>query len=163
MPRHLVFNFLYSLFLVTVTAAMCSRFNLYAMENYYEYIHKPALTPPDYIFPIAWTIIYVMMIISFDFILNLAPPKLITFASMLFIGNLLLHILWSYIFFFNGYFLIGFAVLVVLDFLALGLVERFYRLHKIAGLMLLPYLAWLLFATYLNWQIVNLNGENYIF
>lgn len=163
MPRHPLLNFAYSLILVVITALWCSWFTRVGMENFYSYIKLPAFTPPDYVFPVAWTIIYVLLILSFDKILNLGSGKHVQLAAQLFVGNLILQILWCFVFFYNAYFLVGFAVLVLLVFMAIVLTEKFYDLQKSAGILLIPYVAWLAFAAYLNWGIADLNGAVYPF
>ena len=57
----------------------------------------------------------------------------------------------------------GFFVLMLLDFITVLLIDAYFHLRKIAGYLLLPYLFWLLFASYLNWGIIDLNGNAYIF
>ena len=66
-------------------------------------------------------------------------------------------------FFYNAYFLVGFAVLVVLDFVTLAMIKIFYETDKKAGLILIPYMLWLLFASYLNWAVMDLNGVTFNF
>ena len=76
---------------------------------------------------------------------------------------MLLQIIWTYIFFYSGMFLAGFFVLMLLDFITVLLIDAYFHLRKIAGYLLLPYLFWLLFATYLNWGVMDLNGNAYVF
>lgn len=153
-------NFGFSLAAVMLTAGFCSFFNRVGMAWFYPYIERSALTPPNYVFPIVWLILYVLLVISFDRILNL-PLSESKPAVLNFIFNMFLQILWTYVFFYKGYFLLGFAVLVVMDFATALLLEQFYRLQHTAGYLLVPYMLWLLFATYLNWVVVQLNGNIY--
>lgn len=157
MQRQSLTNFLYSLASVVLTAFLCSILNRYAMENYYAELSKPPLTPPDYVFPFVWGVLYVLLIIAFDFILNLQSEKN-SYAVKLFATGLALQVVWSYVFFYKGLFLVGFAVIVIMCFLAAVTVKEFYRLRKAAGWLLTPYAIWLLFATYLNWGMADLNG-----
>ncbi len=155
-------NFLVSLFLIIFTAGWCSYFNSFAMDSYYPQILRSDLTPPDYVFSIVWTILYTLMIISLDILLNL-KTEIKNMAVQLFLFNLFLQIMWSFAFFYNGYFLIGLIIIIIMDIAALALTEIAYQANKLAGLLLLPYLAWIIFATYLNWAIYNLNGTSYSF
>jgi tryptophan-rich sensory protein len=150
-------NFLLSLFLILFTAGWCSYFNSFAMEGFYPQIQRSELTPPGYVFSIAWTILYTLMVISLDILLNL-KTEIKKMAVQLFLFNLFLQIIWSFAFFYCGYFLVGFIIIIILDFAALALVEVAYQANKISGFLLLPYLAWLVFASYLNWIIFDLNG-----
>lgn len=158
-----IYNFLYSLILVLITAFICSYFTRIGMQNFYHNLQLSALNPPNYVFPIVWTIIYAFLVISFDMILNHTDRNQIRPAAQIFILNLFLQALWTFIFFYNGYFLVGFAILVVLDFLTMAMIKIFYDIRQNAGLLLIPYLIWLLFATYLNWSIMDLNGITYNF
>lgn len=153
-------NFLLSLFLILFTAGWCSYFNSFAMDGFYPQIQRSELTPPDYVFSIVWTILYTLMVVSLDILLNV-KSEIKKMAIQLFMFNLFLHIMWSFAFFFNGYFLIGFIILLVTAVSALALVEIAYQTNKVAGLLLLPYVAWIVFATYLNWIIFDLNGATF--
>lgn len=154
-------NFIFSLVTVLITAGLCSHFNQIGMENFYGSIQKSALTPPDIIFPIVWGILYVLLVLAFDIVLNSSNEHKKS-AILQFISNMFLQIIWCWFFFNNGNFLLGFVILIILDFATAFLIEQFYKINHTAGGLLLPYMAWLLFATYLNWMIVALNGSNFI-
>jgi tryptophan-rich sensory protein len=152
-----VYNFLYSLILVLVTAAFCSYFNRIGMQNFYSDIKLSALTPPNRVFPFVWAVLYILLTMAFYFVLNNADKTLIRPAATLFTCNMLLQVLWTFVFFYNAYFFSGFMVLIILDFAGALLVWAFYQINRTSGLMLIPYFLWLLFATYLNWAVVLLN------
>lgn len=156
-----LYNFLYSLILVLITAAICSYFNRFGMQNFYSQINLSALTPPNIVFPIVWTCLYATLVISFDLVLNHGDKHKIRPAAQVFTLNLFLQALWTFVFFYNAYFLVGFAILVVLDFVTAAMMKMFYDVNKTAGLLLIPYMLWLLFATYLNWAVVDLNGATF--
>ncbi|MBR1903702.1 MAG: tryptophan-rich sensory protein [Alphaproteobacteria bacterium] len=155
-------NFLFSLAVVVITALLCSWFNRIGMQSFYGQIQKSSLTPPNIVFPIVWTALYVLLVLSFDLILN-EREKHIMPAVWLFLGNLVLQVIWCWAFFARGYFLVGLIVLAVLVLATAALLYRFHLLNRIAGWLLLPYMIWLLFATYLNWSVVALNGNNFVF
>lgn len=157
------YNFLYSLILVLATAAICSYFNRIGMRNFYSELNLSVLTPPNVVFPIVWTLLYALLVITFDIVLNHTDMTKIRPAAQVFTLNLFLQVLWTFVFFYYAYFLVGFAVLVLLDFVTAVMMKIFYDINKRAGLLLIPYLLWLLFATYLNWAVVNLNGATFIF
>lgn len=156
-----LYNFLYSLISVLLTAVVCSYFNRIGMQNFYSEINLSALTPPNIVFPIVWTILYAILVVSFDLVLNHGDKQKIRPAAQAFILNLFLQALWTFVFFYNAYFLVGFAILVVLDFVVAAMIKMFYDVNKTAGLLLIPYMLWLLFATYLNWAVVDLNGATF--
>lgn len=162
MFRKPIDNFLLSLFLIMFTAGWCSYFNSIAMDSFYPQIQRSDLTPPGYVFSVVWTVLYTLMVISLDILLNL-KTEIKKMAVQLFLFNLFLQIIWSFAFFYNGYFLVGLIIIVIMDISALALTEVSYQANKIAGLLLLPYLVWIIFATYLNWAIYDLNGASYIF
>lgn len=151
------YNFMYSLFLVLITAGFCSYFNRVGMENFYAEINLSRFNPPNIVFPIVWAVLYAILIFSFDTVLNSADKNLLRPAATLFTFNLFLQVLWTYVFFYNAYFFAGFTVLVILDFVTAVMMWFFYRIDRIAGLILIPYFIWVLFATYLNWAVVILN------
>lgn len=154
-------NFIFSLISVVITYLLCGYFNRIGMQNFYTDIQKSALTPPNFVFPIVWTILYALMVLAFDTVLNI-HDKNIKPAIWLFLGNLFLQILWTFVFFAQAQFLCGLIILMILDLVASVTITRFYHLHKVAAYLLAPYLLWLLFATYLNWIIVLLNGNGYL-
>ncbi len=156
-----LYNFLYSLILVLITAFICSYFNRFGMQNFYSEINLSVLTPPNMVFPIVWTILYATLVIAFDMVLNHADKQKVRPAAQVFTLNLFLQALWTYVFFYNAYFLVGFAVLVVLYFVTLAMMKIFYGIDKKAVWLLVPYMLWLLFATYLNWAVVDLNGATF--
>lgn len=153
-------NFIFSLLTILITAGFCSYFNRIGMENFYNSIQKSALTPPNIVFPIVWGVLYVLLVLAFDIILNsTSEHKKSAIGQFLF--NMLLQIIWCWLFFNNGNFLLGFAVLIILDFATAIIIEQFYKINRSAGWLLLPYMLWLLFATYLNWVVLALNGNNF--
>lgn len=122
----------------------------------YSAINKPVLSPPAIIFPIVWTILYILMGISSYIISKSDDPNkeraLRTYALQLFF-----NFYWSIIFFrFNLYFT-AFVWLLVLIFLIIKMICQFYRIRQTAAYIQIPYLLWCLFAAYLNFMIFRLN------
>ena len=163
MFKNMVSRFLYAFLAVGVTAGLCGYLNDFGLNTFYTKIDLPVLTPPNNVFPIAWSILYILLIISTTMVLNTADTAKIKSALQIFWLNMLLQVIWTYVFFYSGIFLAGFFVLVLLDFITVLLIDAYFHLRKAAGYLLLPYLFWLLFATYLNWGVIDLNGNAYIF
>lgn len=117
----------------------------------YSYINKPFLAPPRIVFPIAWTILYIMMGISYYLLIkdNNVSKKVVG----MYYGQLFLNILWSFIFFGANNFLISLIDILLLDILVWGIIYSFYRINKVSSYLLIPYFVWILFATYLNLAI----------
>lgn len=156
-------RFLYAFLAVGVTAALCGYLNDFGLNTFYTKIDLPILTPPNNVFPPVWGILYILLIISTTLVLGSSDSIKIKSALQIFWLNMLLQIIWTYIFFYSGMFLAGFFVLMLLDFITVLLIDAYFHLRKIAGYLLLPYLFWLLFATYLNWGVMDLNGNAYVF
>lgn len=156
--------------LITIAVALLgSWFNTLGMQWYDTTLIRPDLTPPKYAFPIAWNIIFICATISALMVWNkpqFEERYLVIFKRKthdfnliigLFIANAVLNALWSLLFFtFN---LIG-AALIEMFFLEATifiLMWLIWRHSKIASLLLLPYLLWVGFATYLTYLIYTLN------
>lgn len=125
----------------------------------YEQINRPTLAPPSIVFPIVWTILYVLMGISSAMIyLNQGPnSQYSSFALYSYAKQLLLNFLWSIIFFNLQQFLFAFIWLIFLWFSILKMILAFYRIDKTAAYLQIPYLIWVTFAGYLNLMIYLLN------
>jgi tryptophan-rich sensory protein len=113
--------------------------------------------PPGWAFPIAWTTLYILMGIAVGQVIASAAPTR-RLALHLFTIQLLLNLAWSPIFFGLHQADIALVTIVVLTIFVALTILLFWGIRRSAGLLLLPYLAWLLFATALNLAIVRLNG-----
>jgi benzodiazapine receptor len=129
-----------------------------AVGNWYEQLQKPSITPPDWVFGPAWTILYIMMSISVFLVWNkgLDHPK-VKLAICIFLIQLTLNAAWTPMFF--GFHLILPALIdIVLLFIAILItILAFKGISFWASMLLLPYLLWVGFATILNALIWNLN------
>lgn len=126
--------------------------------QWYRTLSLPGLTPPDWVFGVVWTIIYVLISLAVIYIWNTYPRNNLFYLIMvLFAVNAGANLVWSYIFF-NQH-MIGLALVdsIVLWATALGLIVLITQVAWIPALLLMPYLAWLTFATYLGWRILQLN------
>ncbi len=128
---------------------IASRLQAYAIENWYPYLAKPALTPPNVVFPIAWGVIYLLSGISFGLIWNSPSPQRRNVA-ILWGVQLLFNFLWSVLFFALQNPLLGFIDIIVLDVLVLWYIVKAWPVNRAAGALFIPYMLWLVFATYLN-------------
>ncbi len=124
-------------------------------ENYSE-VTKPALSPPPWIFPVVWTILYILMGIS-TYLIYEKDKNLNRNAFIIYAVQLALNFIWPVFFFgFNAY-LLSFIILVLLLVFVVAMIISFYKENKLAGLLQIPYLIWLLFAAYLNFGVFLLN------
>ena len=128
-----------------------------ADNAWYAALTKPEITPPDWAFPVAWTVIYIMLGLALAMIINARGSHLRGPAIAVFAVQLVINLIWSPLFF--GMHQVGWALGVVGAMFGLTLVMTviFARIRTFAAVLLVPYLAWLLFAGYLNYQIMDLN------
>ena len=129
-----------------------------AMESF-EHLNQPPLSPPMWLFPVVWTILYILMGIGSYLVLNSGGRyggeriKALTVYGV----QLAFNFLWTIVFFNLGWYLFAFVWLVALWGLILWTFLLFHRQSQAAGWMLLPYLVWVAFAGYLNFGIYLLN------
>lgn len=127
------------------------------METF-EQINKPPLSPPGFLFPIVWTILYILMGISSYLIYTSdSHPTEISEALKVYGLQLSVNFFWS-IFFFNfGWYLFSFIWLLLLWVLILIMIIKFLPISKTAAYLQLPYLLWVTFAGYLTLGVYFLN------
>lgn len=121
----------------------------------YKTLEKPFLSPPSIVFPIAWTILYVLMGVSYGLLKD--QDLIDKVINKIYISQLVVNLLWPIVFFVFKLRLLAFAIIVLLAILVGIMIYKFYSKNKIAGLLQIPYLLWTLFATYLNFGIYLLN------
>ncbi len=140
-----------------LTGGLSALLTMDSMETF-ERINKPPLSPPGWLFPVVWTILYLLMGISSYLVSSSdADKKEKNTALAVYAIQLFFNFFWSIIFFGMGNYLFAFIWLVVLWVLILANIILFYRISKPAGLLLIPYLLWVTFAGYLNFAIYLLN------
>ncbi|MCX6699249.1 MAG: tryptophan-rich sensory protein [Methanomicrobiales archaeon] len=128
------------------------------MSSWYTTLIKPPLTPPNWVFGPVWTILYILMGISLYFVIREGTEnKHVRLGIMLFAGQLLVNILWSFVFFGLHSPILGLVAILVLIALVLAMIYYFYLVSRIAAGLLVPYIVWLCIATYLNVMILVLN------
>lgn len=114
------------------------------------------IEPPKILFPIVWTILYILMgISSYKIYKSYSDHK--KDALLIYACQLIVNFFWSIIFFNFRNFLLAFIWIIALDILVILMIYYFYKINKKAGLLQIPYLLWLGFATFLTYQIYVLN------
>ena len=128
-----------------------------AMDDFAQ-IQKPALSPPGWLFPVVWSVLYVLMGIS-SYLVNKsnAPKEEIKRANLVYAASLFFNFFWSIIFFNLKQYFLAFIWLLVLIFLVSYTIYLYYGISKTAAYLQIPYVLWLLFAAYLNYGIYTLN------
>lgn len=128
-----------------------------SMETF-EALNQPPLSPPGWLFPIVWTILYILMGISLYLILQSdADDETVKSAQKIFYFQLALNFLWPLLFFNMGWYLLAFAELIVLWLAVIAMIKQFAETSKLAAYLNIPYLIWLTFAAYLNLGVWWLN------
>ena len=122
----------------------------------FNMLDKPFLSPPGFLFPIVWTILYFLMGISSYLIYN-EQDYHSSCCLKIYAINLFLNFLWTPIFFGLGLRLFAFIWIILLDLVVVYMIMCFYKVNKKAAYLQIPYLVWCLFATYLNLSIYLLN------
>ena len=128
-----------------------------SVKTWYAELHRPAWTPPNWIFGPVWTALYLMMAISAWLVWREWSWSASRFALTLFGIQLALNILWSIVFF--GWRKPGpaFGEILLLWMMIIATAVAFYPLSLLAAWLLLPYIAWVAFASYLNFLIWQMN------
>ena len=136
-------------------AALLTRDNM----NIYDRIVMPPLSPPGWLFPVVWTILYVLMGISSARIWIKGKEEGIDVTSSLKVygWQLAVNFIWSLVFFNMQAFLLAFAWIIVLWALIYTMIKKFKEIDSLAAKLQIPYLLWVTFAAYLNFMIWILN------
>ncbi len=127
------------------------------IEIYHALVVKPALSPPAWVFPIVWIILFAFMGISAARVTLSEETKEKYLGLSLFAAQLIVNFFWPLLFF-NAH-AFGFALfwLILLCVLVLGVILIFKRVDKISSLLLLPYILWISFAVVLNTMVWRMN------
>lgn len=151
-----IWKFIGSIVIVASAAVAGNVATVSQIPVWYESLNKPSFNPPNWLFGPAWTVLYLLMAVSF-YLIWIAAQKKKTAAYVIFLSQLVLNALWSIIFF-NAHQL-GWALgeLLLLWVAILLTIIIFYRISKTASFLLLPYLAWVTFAGILNFAVWQLN------
>lgn len=128
-----------------------------AMDDFMK-LDQPPLSPPSWLFPVVWTILYTLMGVSLYLVLvSDAEQRVISTSITLFTIQLIFNFFWSIWFFNFGLFFFAFAWILALLVLIIAMVVVFSRASKLAAYLNIPYILWVAFATYLNLGIALLN------
>ena len=133
-------------------------FTLDSIPTWYATLNKPSFNPPNWIFGPVWTILYLMMGISLFIVWKEdLKNKVVKSAFTIFIIQLFLNTIWSIVFFGMHSPAGGLIIIVLLWIMILFTILKFMKISRVAGILLIPYLLWVSFATFLNFSIYKLN------
>jgi len=126
-------------------------------NDWFASLDKPFFMPPGWAFGLVWPILYAMLGLAFAIILAEPRSEARTKAITLFIAQLLLNFAWSPVFFAANSPRIALMTIVIMTAVAAMASGQFWKIRRVAGALMLPYLAWLCFAAALNAAIDRLN------
>lgn len=144
---------LFGLFLAACLAA-ASTGALFSPGDWYVKLNKPSWTPPDWLFPIAWTLLYISIAVAAA---RVAPIEGSAYAMGFWAAQIALNTLWTPVFFGRQKLGGGMFVIAMLWLAVLGTLLTFWPLDRLAGLLIVPYLVWVSYAAALNFSIWRAN------
>jgi tryptophan-rich sensory protein len=153
-----IIKLLISIIICEAAGIIGSLFTTPNIPTWYATFKKPGFAPPNWLFAPVWTILFLLMGIALYLVWRQGwnnPP--VKSAMIIFIVQLVVNILWSAVFFGLKSPLAGFFVIVALWFLIILTIILFTNVSKVAGILLVPYLLWVSFASVLNFMLYKLN------
>lgn len=157
MNKKLLFGSLVGIILGFLVGYISSLLQSEALLSWYPFLQKPSFTPPGYIFPIAWGIIYICMGISLGLLLKSPGSPYRAQSITLWILQLVLNFFWSFLFFYKKNPLWGALCIAVLYIVVVLYILRSKKPSSAAAWLAVPYLAWLTLAFYLNFYVALYN------
>ena len=121
----------------------------------YDSLKQPPFSPPSTLFPIVWTLLYILMGVSYGILKN--DSKVTDEINQNYYTQLVVNLVWPVLFFVFKWRLLSFAWILLLVVLVSAMLIKFYKQNKTAGLIQIPYLIWTVFASYLNIGVYLLN------
>lgn len=128
-------------------------------NGWYVALAKPDLTPPGWVFPVAWSLPYIMTGLALALVLSARGSRLRGLAVALFVAQLACNLAWTPLFF--GAHKVGAAFLLIVAILGLAVLTTFVfgQIRRVAAWLMVPYMVWLCFAGMLTWRINQLNPD----
>jgi len=148
-------NFKKLIFFIVVIFLIGSFFTFFVDNSLYDDLNR-VVEVPSIVFPIVWSILYLLMGVS-AYLVSESNDKEKMDALKIYFIQLIVNSLWTLIFFGFRLYLLSFIWIIILIILVGIMIYKFYNINKIAGLINIPYLLWLLFASFLSLSIVILN------
>lgn len=152
-----VVKMIISLAIPLVVGAIAGSFTAEAIPDWYATLNRPSFNPPNWLFAPVWTTLYILMGISLYMIWMLPEGKDRNRALFIFVVQLALNFIWSFLFFYYKTIGIALVEIVALWCSILLMIILFYRLKPAAGYINIPYLLWVSFAAVLNAAYYTLN------
>lgn len=153
-----ILKLIVSIGICLIAGAVGSIFTMPSIPTWYATLNRPAIAPPNWIFGPVWTTLFILMGIALYIVWQKgADKKDVKSAVILFGTQLLLNIFWSILFFGMQRPLYSFMEIIFLWLAILATILAFFKISKTAGWLLIPYILWVSFASYLNLAFYLLN------
>lgn len=153
-----IFKLIISIVICQLAGVIGAIFTMDSIPTWYATLNKPSFNPPNWVFGPVWTLLYLMMGISLFIIWKEdLKNKNVKSAFIIFMIQLLLNIVWSIVFFGMQSIPGGLGIIVLLWIMILFTILKFMKISRMAGILLIPYLLWVSFATFLNFSFFKLN------
>lgn len=146
-----------SILIPLVSGFLGSIFTSSSVNTWYLVINKPSWNPPSWLFAPVWTTLFIMMGVALYLVWSKKSDIKVKIALRIFAVQMILNILWSVFFFGMGNFWLAFGEIIVLWISILLTILSFNKINKTAAWLLVPYILWVTFASYLNFTIAGLN------
>ncbi len=156
MPSWVSYNMLTFILFLALVAAAAFFGGQWNAKDWYRTLSKPSWTPPSWLFPPVWTLLYVLIAIAGMLVWN-ADHENRTLLLVIWSVQLMLNALWSYIFFGRKDIGLGLAEIIVLWLLIAAFVVLAWPVNQLASILFIPYLAWVSYAAALNASIWRRN------
>jgi benzodiazapine receptor len=144
---------------VLLLGFLSGRFGGQAQDPWFLALEKPAILPPPAIFGVVWPILYVLMGFAAAMICAAWGSRYRLPAILAFVLQLLVNLAWTPVFFGEHEMTFALYLIIALDVAVVVTIVLFWNVRSVAAWLLLPYLAWILFATVLNYELLRLNPE----
>ena len=128
-------------------------------KSFYSQLAQPAWAPPPWLFGPVWTVLYALMAIAAWLVWRSGGFRANPIALSFFCGQLVVNALWTWLFFAWQLGALAYADIVFLWVLIVATLISFWRVHPLAGALLIPYLLWVSFASALNYSLWQLNPQ----
>jgi tryptophan-rich sensory protein len=162
MKKNNFLKLIIALIVPQVFAIIGALFTSSSVNDWYLILQKPAFNPPSWIFGPVWTALYLLMGVAAFLIWRKGlAKKELRFSITIFIFQLGLNLFWSFIFFGLQNPGIAFTEIISLWFAILATILAFYQISKAAAYLLIPYILWVSFAAFLNYNIWQMNGATF--
>ncbi len=126
------------------------------ISNNIDTFNKPIFNPPGIVFPIVWTILYILMGIS-SYLIYIDNSTYKKKPLLLYTIQLIINGIWSIVFFKYKLFLLSFILIIILIMINIYIIIEYYKINKTAAFLQIPYIIWLLFASILSYGVYLLN------